>query len=128
MISRLPRFAVLALSVVGYLGAMGVAWTFVQRSCATVFIHNISLFTPIAVGFSAAAALTQLLRMRWSSVPTSSERRLLLVSAAPALGVVAFVGVSLLALVVREPNQPVQPTRAGEPIGQIETDVFGPRG
>jgi hypothetical protein len=107
---------------------MGVVWTLVQRSCATVFIHNISLFAPTAVGFSAAAALTQLSRMRWSSVPTSSERRLLLVSAAPALGVIAFVGVSLLALVGREPNQPVQPTRAGETINQIEADVLGPRG
>ncbi len=126
MISPLLRFSVIALSLVAYVGAAGVAWTCSQRTCATAFIHNISLFTSIAIAFSVAAAFIQL--ARWLASRNSRERRLLLFSGAPAVAVIIFWVVSLALVVSSAPNKALQPTRAAEPISQREPGRAGPRG
>ena len=126
MLSALLRVAVLCLSVVAYFGAAGVAWTCLQRTCATVFIHNMTLFTSVAVACSTAAASVQL--MRWVARRNSVEPRMLLFSALPAVAVIFFLGVSLAILVATAPNKALQPTRAVEPSVQREPMRVGPRG
>ena len=126
MNSALLRVAVLALSVVAYFGAAGVAWTCLQRTCATVFIHNMTLFTSVAVACSMAAASVQL--MRWVARRNTVESRMLLFSALPAVAVIVFWGVSLAILVSTAPNKALQPTRAAEPHGKSEASRVGPRG
>lgn len=97
MMSGSLRVGVLGLSLVAYVGAAGVAWTCLQRTCATVFIHNMTVFTSTAVACSTAAALVQL--VRWVARRNPVERRLLLVSALPAVAVIAVWGVALAILV-----------------------------
>ena len=130
MISPLLSFSVIALSLVAYVGAIGVAWTGLglQRTCATGFIHNIILFSSIAIAFSVAAAFVQFARLRWLTPRNSRGQGILLLSGAPAVGVIIFWVVSLAVVASSAPNKALQPTRATEPTSQREPARSGARG
>jgi len=128
MISPWLRFSVLALAVIAYAGAVGLAWTCAQHTCATAFIHNLTLSSSIAIVFSTAAVFVQLARLRWLTSRTPRERRLLLFSGTPAVGVIICWAVALAVVDSSAPNNALSPARAAGPTAHCEAARSGSGG